>query len=253
MIIRETAKGLTLIRQAEHARLCGVMAEAWGAGGFEAPQPREAVVLAAAEHDNGWKEWESTPRLNPETRRPFTYMDIPIDQHLAIYRRGIARALVLGAYAGLLVSLHGSLLYSRFRRGQPGATSFLAEQKALRERLTEELRRDPRYADHCDSEAVTANRDLLFGWDALSLFLCHGQAWEDHLDFPPSRGSERRPVGVEGGADRWTLQPYPFRGPLTLSIYVTEIAAKGFEDEGALRAALTAARSGQIDVTIEPA
>nr|NIN11994.1 DUF3891 family protein [Gemmatimonadales bacterium]NIN49152.1 DUF3891 family protein [Gemmatimonadales bacterium]NIP06616.1 DUF3891 family protein [Gemmatimonadales bacterium]NIS66348.1 DUF3891 family protein [Gemmatimonadales bacterium] len=86
----------------------------------------------AAEHDNGWKEWEDTPRLNPQTLRPHSYSDIPVDQHLEIYRRGIERTARRDRYAGLMVSLHGSLLYSRYRSGQPGAAQFLAEQEARR-------------------------------------------------------------------------------------------------------------------------
>lgn len=67
MIIRADEGGLTLIRQTEHARLCGDMARAWGIDGFEPVQPLEAVTWAAAEHDNGWAEWEDTPQLNPRT------------------------------------------------------------------------------------------------------------------------------------------------------------------------------------------
>ncbi len=132
MIIRESARGLVLIRQTEHARLCGVMAQAWGNERFEPPRPLDAMRNAAAEHDNGWKEWEDTPRLNPQTLRPHSYSDIPVDQHLEIYRRGIERTARRDRYAGLMVSLHGSLLYSRYRSGQPGAAQFLAEQEARR-------------------------------------------------------------------------------------------------------------------------
>src|SRR3972149_138763 len=120
MIIRADDRGLMLIRQTEHARLCGEMARSWGNEHFEPVEPLERVAWAAAEHDNGWAEWEEAPRLNPETRRPCTYTDIPIDQHQEIYRRGIGRAIAHDRYAGLLVSLHGSLLFSRFPSGPPG-------------------------------------------------------------------------------------------------------------------------------------
>src|SRR3972149_5401342 len=123
MIIRADDRGLMLIRQTEHARLCGEMARSWGNEHFEPVEPLERVAWAAAEHDNGWAEWEEAPRLNPETRWPCTYTDIPIDQHQEIYRRGIGRAIAHDRYAGLLVSLHGSLLSCRLRAGAPGRAS----------------------------------------------------------------------------------------------------------------------------------
>lgn len=252
MIIREADDRLILIRQTEHARLCGVMARSWGASGFPTPQPIEPLTLAAKEHDNGWKEWEDAPRLNPETHRPHTYIDIPIDQHLAIYRRGIARALVHDPYAGLMVSLHGSLLYSRFRRDQPGAADFLSEQQAMRERLIEQLARDPRYSDYCDTETLTANRDLLFGWDALSLFLCHGKAWEESLEFPTARGDERAPVTIAQRDGRWQLDPFPFREPLAISITTVALVSSHFESEREMREVLQQATPGAINVRIAP-
>lgn len=252
MITREADDRLILIRQTEHARLCGVMASRWGASGFASPEPLEPLTIAATEHDNGWQEWEDAPHLNRETHRPHTYIDIPIDQHLAIYRRGIARTLVLDPYAGVMVSLHGSLLYSRFREDQPGAADFLSEQQALRERLIEQLAEDHRYADYCDSETMTANRDLLFGWDALSLFLCHGEAWEDSLEFPTGRGPERARVRITQRDGRWRLDPFPFREPLAISIATVALESVRFESAGQMREALQQAAPGVVNVRIEP-
>jgi len=211
------------------------------------------MVSAAAIHDNGWREWEDAPRLNPETRRPYTYIDIPIAQHLAIYRRGIARALVEDSYTGLLVSMHGSLLYSRFRQGQPGAADFLAEQRALRERLLDELCAEPRYAAHCDEHTITRNRNLLFGWDALSLFLCHGRAWEESLDFPRPGSSGSTTVAVRGDERRWRLNPFPFREPLHLSIATLDLDAVGFKDQAELNDALARGRRASREVIVAPA
>ena len=239
MIIRADAGGLTLIRQTEHARLCGEMARAWGNARFEAVRPLERVAWAAAEHDNGWAEWEERPQLNPETRRPYTYTDIPIAEHQEIYRRGIGRAIAHDPYAGLLVSLHGSLLYARFRAGQPGADEFLAEQRAVQERVLATVRAVSSLRLHCEEEAVAANRDLVFGWDALSLFLCHGVAWLEDLEVPCDYRGGRHRVAVGQRADRWVLDPYPFRtSPLALSAAARYTPRTAFADEAALRMAL---------------
>lgn len=251
MIVRED-DGLLFIRQTEHARLCGVMARAWGDGGFEPARPAELVALAAAEHDNGWAEWEDAPRYNPETGLPYTYVDIPIEQHLEIYRRGIERAVRRHAYVGVLVSLHGSLLYSRFRPDQPGTSEFLAEQRELRDRLIDRLRAaDPALRDHCSERVLRTNRDLLFGWDALSLFLCHGSAWLDAIEVPADYAGRRTEIRVEDAEAGLQLSPYPFReSPLELSIAARRTEATEFGDERAMQRALAEAEEAQLQVTL---
>lgn len=252
MIIRVSERGLTLIRQTEHARLCGVMARAWGNDRFHPPEPRTPMLRAAAEHDNGWEEWEDAPRLNPETRRPYSYIDIPVDQHLEIYRRGIAHAVGLDPYVGVIVSLHGSLLYSRFRAGQPGAAQFLAQQERLRSRLIQKLAKDPSRGPYARRAVLAVNRDMLFGWDVLSLLISHGAAWQNTIVCPTDYDGNKARVKVGGGGERWWLDPFPFREPLELSISVSEIDAKTFTDQNELREALGGAHRRELIAVIEP-
>lgn len=252
MILREADDGLILIRQTEHARVCGVLARAWGNADFASVEPAERVAEAAAEHDNGWREWEDAPTYNPETGRPFTYIDIPIEQHLKIYRRGIARAIDRHPYVGLLVSLHGSLLYSRFRPDQPGTSGFLDEQARIREDLRSRLRRDPELRADTDDTTITTNRDLLFGWDALSLFLCHGRAWMEALAVPHDYVGGRTRLRVEGGDAGWSVSPYPFgSAPLELSIAALRVEAPHFPNEAAMRRGLERAREIRLRLRIQ--
>lgn len=254
MIIRADDRGLTLIRQTEHARLCGEMARSWGNEHFEPVEPLEQVAWAAAEHDNGWAEWEEAPRLNPETRRPCTYTDIPIDQHQEIYRRGIGRAITHDRYAGLLVSLHGSLLYSRFRSGQPGAQDFLEEQRSVQRRLVDAMRADPALRSFCEEPRLSTNRDLVFGWDTLSLFLCHGAAWLDYLELPADYHGRRVRVAVERRKKGVVLDPYPFRTtPLEVSAAALYTERTHFANESELREALDTSTKVGLAFVIEAA
>lgn len=251
MIIRADGRGLTLIRQTEHAHLCGEMTEAWGNEGFEPVRPLGAVALAAAEHDNGWAEWENTPRLNPETGRPYTYIDIPIDQHQEIYRRGITRVIARDRYAGLLVSFHGSSLYSRFRSGQPGAKEFLEEQRGVQHLLLDAMRVDSGLRAFCEERVVTTNRDLVFAWDTLSLFLCHDDAWMDFLVSPCDYSGGRTRMAVARQGDAWVLDPYPFRvTPLALFAKALRTDRTEFEDDADLRTALEDAEEVELAFTI---
>lgn len=256
MILRVDAGGLLLIAQPDHAHLCGEMALAWGNRRFEPVRPLEPVARAAAEHDNGWAEWDSAPGWNPETRRPYTYRDIPIEPHLEIYRRGIARLVERDRYAGLLVSWHGTLLYSRFRREQPGAEVFLREQRALRKQLLQEMRGDAQLRPHCGAGTVETNRDLLLAWDTLSLILCLGETWVDEIELPAGYGGERASVAVRAAPGSpagaaWTLDPYPFAmEPLRLSLPARRLEATEFAGEATFRRALTGARNLLIEIEI---
>jgi hypothetical protein len=254
VIIRADDRGLTLIGQTEHARLCGEMARSWGNEHFEPVEPLERVAWAAAEHDNGWAEGEEAPRLNPKTRRPSTYTDIPIDQHQEITRRGIGRAIAHDRYAGLLVSLHGSLLYGRFRSGQPGAQDFLEEQRGVQRRLMDEMRTDPALRSFCEEPRLGTNRDLVFGWDTLSLFLCHDAAWMDHLELPADYHGRRVRVAVAPRRQGWILDPYPFRTtPLVLSAAAFRMARPHFASKSELCEALDASTKIGLDFVIEAA
>ena len=69
-----------LITQPAHAELAGQMAAHWGNDTFASPghfatsthpdRLKQEVLLAIAEHDNGWWEWEADPALSPDNALP---------------------------------------------------------------------------------------------------------------------------------------------------------------------------------------
>ena len=104
MIIRRDGQGLLAITQPDHARLAGVFAESWrgGAGG--------SLVAASHHHDDGWIDWEKAPTVD-DHGRPHDFLTIPMDDRVAVYRRGIDLLATTDRAAGLLTSLHfGRLL-----------------------------------------------------------------------------------------------------------------------------------------------
>jgi len=106
MIIRRRAAGLLAITQPDHAHLAGVFAEAWGAGPAVDPAGvRKPLLTAARDHDDGWLAWEREPTID-ERGRPHDFLTIPMDQRVAIYRRGITLVCAGDLYAGLLTSMH---------------------------------------------------------------------------------------------------------------------------------------------------
>lgn len=247
MIRRALDSHWLCIGQPAHAHLAGAMAEAWGRPPFLAPDPRTEVLQAVAEHDNGWAEWEAAPALDPAAGHPFHFTEMPVADHLAIWRRGVQRMLERNPYAGLLVSMHAAALM-RFRLERAARTpeperatvrTFLAEQERLQATLREGLAARPRYREAVASARLTANFRLLQLLDALSLLLCGGATEPQTFTAVPLGEGQRRTelefTPEEGGA---RLQPYPFTAdPACFSVTGRLLPAARLPDPAALHAA----------------
>ncbi len=116
----------------------------------------------------------------------------------------------------LLVSLHGSNLYGRFR-GDPDAAgglaaTFLAEQDAFQAGLIESLHHDPMYAGFVANDVISRNQQLVALWDRLSLNLCWGlndALTIDNVPFANDNGSLTLSP-VLASEETITVEPWPF-------------------------------------------
>lgn len=175
MIVTRVEAGLRLVRQVDHQDQCALVADAWGNSEFERPAHFDAIRLAAAIHDEGWREWEGTPDITRDGI-PVDFPQIDRPTHLALYRRAIERACALDPRAGLLVSLHGRGLYEK-RLGLDGApTTLNLRTPAEREFILREVDRQEELArvlgmDTPLNEWSWAAYRLLQAWDQLSLYL----------------------------------------------------------------------------------
>lgn len=248
------------ISQPEHAHLAGAMAEAWGHPPFLPPVPRAEVLRAVAEHDNGWLEWEAAPGLDPTTGRPVHFTEMPVAEHLAIWRRGVQRMLEANPYAGLLVSMHGAALM-RFRLEPTARTpetdraavrTFLAEQERLQAALREGLTLRPRYREAVRPARLTANFRLLQLLDALSLLLCCGETEpQTFTAVPLGEGQRRTDLEVTPAPDGAALSPYPFtREPATFAVTGRLLPVRRLEGPAALHAAWTQAPERRLTFTL---
>src|SRR5436305_493748 len=82
----------------------GTLARAWGSALFAAPDPYGEVCLAAEQHDVGMAEWDLRASLNPRTGLPCSFLEIPLQTHLALWTAAPAKLLTQSRYAALLVS-----------------------------------------------------------------------------------------------------------------------------------------------------
>lgn len=266
MIIQEHADHLVIIRQTDHAVLSGHFARELGNEVFMQPEPVESFRLAAMEHDNGWDEWELLPGIDPVTFLPYSFMSIPTEEHIELYRRGIERVVKADRYAGLLVSMHCLALYDRTRATMPGfsakyvksqdstmVTDFLQTLRLQQLRLKVDLRADPLTKDFTDEKWLQANAQRLEALDRLSLYFCMGPLEGATIDAVPAdyQGTEVDWDLQPEGGNAATLEPYPFRrDPLEISILARRIPKRRYADDADFQKALSQASYSALKFTL---
>lgn len=207
MIVREENGRYILIEQHEHALASGQFARYWA----DKPSPLEPTLYAIANHDLGWRELDREMLWNEETRKPYSFVDYPIEPKLQGYRRGLDAVQEKSPYAALLCSMH----YSSFVQRSTGQAEvrFREEESRRQEKVRADLSRE-------ELENVEYNFRLLQLCDDFSLFVCLNEP--GHNDHPWYRdgfrflGKKLTPIWE----DRHTLriEPDPFSGSFRLSI-----------------------------------
>jgi hypothetical protein len=235
----EGDRGVLAIGQASHAWISGQLARAWGNDRFGTIAPYAEVCLAAEQHDVGMARWDLEPELDRATGLPVSFIDMPIELHLRLWREAPRRLLTQSRYAALLVSMHGMRLYER---RDPSALApdqaedvraYLGEQRELQQWLTESL--------GADVGQVGRNSDLIWTWDSLSLAVC--------LDWAPFKTpgvpSAGAPVTIEltpAGERTVGFEPWPFTEE-AITVHADGRRLPGrYASAEALRAALASAR-----------
>jgi uncharacterized protein DUF3891 len=247
MILQDHGDQLIIIRQTDHAILSGFFAREWGNELFARPEPFDSFRLAAAEHDNGWNDWELHPQIDPATFSPCTFMSIPTAEHIEIYKRGIDRIVQEDRYAGLLAAMHAAGLYDRARATIPGFSAkyvksnesqmvadFIQRLRLQQLRLKVDLRADPAMKSFAEEKPLQVSAQRLEALDRLSLYFCLAPLAESTIDAVP--------IDEQGGEVDWELRPqannsviltpYPFRrDPLDVSILARRIPKQRYAND----------------------
>ena len=249
-----------LVSQPDHAELAGLLAANWGNDEFARPgqfasaddpeQLRAETVLAIAQHDNGWWEWEATPELSEVDGLPLDLRDVLKNRQAAMnrWRLGIPRFSRDHPYASLLISFHAYWLYAQGISNRPGPcfcssavlerfvnetlwgrdsrllAVFLARSKEMQDAFITRLRKDQTCAAWIDRDHLNPHARLLQLLDGLSLSLCSalipprtgtakgfGDDEFDLLDVPRRSWEDRVTINVKpAGEGRIVCEPYPF-------------------------------------------
>lgn len=238
-----------LLSQVEHARLSFDLARHWG---NEAVPPVVDVAQAGEQvraewlrgvyhHDDGWGASEADPPIDPEEGRPFSFLDLPRDQSLAIWRDSIHLARREGPLAGWCVARHFiALLESSDDAQMPIAQDWVAELRQVSDGWFDQWQS---LSSVHETETAERCHHGLQWFDWLSLWLClECPATGDDPPTEPHRAEttwgEVRAIELipaenqsRGEPRRVVVKPWPFAVPeLRLQVLGYAIPARRYTD-----------------------
>ena len=229
MIIRSHGDDLLFMTQPDHAQLAGQILAAWRAEGFADHPRREAILYAAREHDNGWRE-EDAETLVDSSGAPLDFITAPIPVKHRIWPRAVSRLAADRPYEAALVAQHALTVHADYRQ-RPEWQTFFDMIDGLRGALL--ARAGPAAAETLDADYALVNIA-----DRLSLIFCNG--WRDRFD--------HRHLRIQLVGSTLTVTPDPFAGDrVRLRLMARRLPVRAFGSSAELRAALDAAPTELVD------
>jgi hypothetical protein len=269
MIRRDADSHFLLITQHDHALLAGQLARRLGNSEFAAPSPFEITAEGIAHHDCGWPLHDENPTLNKDGL-PLHVFEVSAPIATQVWSASVARAMNLGDYQGLLVSLHVlglsainlAHLANASRADQFEINKFQHRQVEIQEDLRRRLGLStdvPLKLGLAKLGTSAADDQLLFDFrlltamDRVSLSLCTGKLLFPRMeDVHPAPG--RPPVPIEIGlADpaTMTLRPWPFdQGEMTFEVPARRVQKEPFASVEEFQAAYRGATPEPLALTL---
>ena len=220
MIIRPDGDTLLFLTQPDHARLSAELLARWQQDGFPTHPRRDMILLAAREHDNGWRELDEAIVFDAAEGRALDFVATPTEAKQAVWPRGVDRLADTSTYAAALVARHALFIYQD-HRGDPEWTEFFRRMSARLDVLRERAA--------VDAPDLESDYRYLCIADLLSLSFC--SAWAE----PHERGG----VEVRTAGRVMTIAPAVLGpSPITVRIRARRIEARRYASAAEVRAAL---------------
>jgi hypothetical protein len=230
---------LRLVTQPDHAHFAAEALALFRVPELAAHPRRNALLRAVRLHDNGWRELDAAPPVDPGSGLPYGFIELPLRPRLEAWERGTARYADSDPYVALLATQHALALHAD-RREEEGWRELLPQ---LEERRADLLAR-------CDlsEAALAADYRWLELADALSLAACGGWTRPVHR-----LGYTFRRVAQTSDGEHLELSPFPLAGQTTLTVPSRVVAARRYRGDAVLGAALAEASWRSFPVRLAPA
>ncbi|WP_174727842.1 DUF3891 family protein [Mesobacillus harenae] len=180
MIVFEREQDFVMVTQHDHANVSGEVAEYWNEEDFPGLHRKNEVVLAVRQHDRGWINLDASPLWNSHDRKPYSFMDYPLEPKISSYKKGIDEVVEISGYAGLLCSLH----YASFLENStdPAGKQYWKEEIQRQQMLLKELEIEE---NTIQKKELNEHLDLLKFCDNISLYICLNKPGVDKANEHP--------------------------------------------------------------------
>jgi len=225
----------------------------WGNGEFSKPQPSDEVLFAIKEHDSGWKEWDSMPKINPETGYPANFTEMSPHDQCEIWSRCYKPYAATHLYASCLIALHFSKFNQSNIRKNPDLEVPKSLQLSIKNFVAEKLNIGISDAGlEKIPDEVRINLKLLQIGDIISLTLCHGWRFGEITEAPFDYNGSKTTLKMESqDGYNYQITPYPFHdSSLKFSIKGKNLDMKTFLNDEELRERLNNSNYETLDFTI---
>ncbi len=196
MIITKQRKKITAVKQEDHAAFAAFLLERWSDHGFKHDAIRDSVIKATREHDNGWREFDAAPRINPKTRLPIDFKNPSPEETFEIWMRGSQRFIEDDPYVALLITHHAYSIHEHAHNRSGIWKEFFTGLAKQRGTLRDELGLTHNDVEHAYS--------FLRMMDWFSLMFC------SNLKLGHTRPAQYAGYKVKRDKDSFLFRPFPF-------------------------------------------
>jgi hypothetical protein len=243
MIVTPTNAGSRLVTQSDHARLAAEMLSLFRLPELVGHPRRELLLRAVREHDNGWWEADSAPRLAESRSTARDFRDFPPDLRQEIWRRGAERYAADSPYLAALLAAHYLRLLRPFG-DQPSWSEFRAELAVRQEEWLAAAGESP--------ETAAVDDPWMELSDSLSLAACTGDP--AFLALAGWRAAVGSAAGGAAGDEtvELRLEPFPLAGATSFVLPCRVLGEGLFASESALGVALLSTPWRRLRVRLVP-
>jgi hypothetical protein len=229
---KNDASELLVITQNDHAHFAAELLSLWRRDHLPDHPRRRELLLAAREHDNGWRETDSAPSYNPKNGLPYDFLSLPNSRRLELWHRGTRRLRHREPWVCALIVQHALCLHRE--NTDLGFPELLAEWRELRLELLKE------------TELELGDLELDYRWIDLSdhLSLALSSRWKKSF----YQGGYH--VDVDGST--LFLNPFPLAGATTFRIPCRNIPNRPYRSDTDLGMELATARWSETSVRLLP-
>src|SRR3989304_6808934 len=234
MIRRDEKGGWVLFNQHDHAELSGAIMTFWGNKEFSRPKPYDEVLFAIWRHDNGWNEWDSSPRINPVNQYPMNFLEMTSSDQADIWRRCFKRHSVEHPYASALIALHFGKLNEKSLNKNLNNNMAKSLHSEIIDFVSNMLNINASDLNLSSfPKDVQVNLGLVQIGDIISLALCHGWSSNEIKYAPLNYDSSLTTLSLQSSdGSNFTIRPYPFAEPsLRFQINGRRLNQKKFSED----------------------